>query len=260
MRDNYKKNQKCKEFVIVAFACFVCLSAIFVGSTIVNKKGDKSEKDTSNIVDLNETTNGLENLTSEDKETYENMPVDGKVEKNTDNNKDIEETTSSQVEDNTESIIETKSNEVVDVAGKVANFNFGTDSSLAWPLSGNVMLEYNMDNTIYFPTLDSYKCNPAIVIAAEQGTNVLAGVRGCVEEVSYNDEIGNYVVLNLGNDYKLTIGQLENIGVSVGETVESDTSIGVVAMPTRYYSLEGSNLYYMLTKSGEPCDPLDFLT
>lgn len=131
---------------------------------------------------------------------------------------------------------------------------------MAWPLSGNVILEYNIDNTIYFPTLDSYKCNPAIVIAAEQGTNVLAGVRGCVEEVSSNDEIGNYVVLNLGNDYKLTIGQLENIGVSVGDTVESDTSIGVVAMPTRYYSLEGSNLYYMLTKSGEPCDPLDFLT
>jgi murein DD-endopeptidase MepM/ murein hydrolase activator NlpD len=138
--------------------------------------------------------------------------------------------------------------------------SFSEETKLMWPIEGNVILDYNMDNTIYFPTLDSYKCNPAIVIQGEEGTEVMAGVTGIVEVIAYDDEIGQYVTLNLGNDYKLTFGQLENIVVEEGQTVSSDTCIGVVGEPTKYYSKEGNNLYYMLTKNDEPCDPLDYLS
>ena len=86
VRDNYKKNQKRKEFIIVTFACCLCLSAIAIGTSVINKKSDKTEKDTSNIVNLNETTNRLEGDSEE--ETTENIAVDGSVNKETpeDNN------------------------------------------------------------------------------------------------------------------------------------------------------------------------------
>ena len=33
--------------------------------------------------------------------------------------------------------------------------------------------------------------------------------------------------------------------------------IGTVAAPTKYFSKEGTNVYFKLTKDGEPCDPLN---
>lgn len=267
VRDNRKKNQKRKEFVVVALACCLCLSAIAVGTTMINKKSDKTEKDTDNIVDLNETTDRLERETQDS--GNDNLAVDGEV-----NKKDNSYETSSEndaKQDETKSLLnyETNSysdfktdtqNEIKDVSAVVSELSFNKDSKLKWPVDGNIILDYSMDSTIYFPTLDSYRCNPAIVIQSEAGTNVLAGVKGIVKEVSTNDEIGNYIVLSLGNDYELTLGQLENVELSAGDSVSEDTSIGVVANPTRYYSNEGSNLYYKLTINGEPCNPLDYLS
>lgn len=37
---------------------------------------------------------------------------------------------------------------------------FSEDTLLAWPVDGNVMMNYSMDKTIYFATLDQYKYNP----------------------------------------------------------------------------------------------------
>ncbi len=35
-------------------------------------------------------------------------------------------------------------------------------------------------------------------------------------------------------------------------------TIGFVSEPTKYYSLEGSNVYFALEKDGEPVDPVEF--
>ncbi len=55
-----------------------------------------------------------------------------------------------------------------------------------------------MDQTIYFPTLDQFKCNPGIVIQAEVSDPVAAPANAKVLEVGSNEEIGNFVVLDLG--------------------------------------------------------------
>ncbi len=54
----------------------------------------------------------------------------------------------------------------------------------------------------------------------------------------------------MGNGYELTYGQLENITVSEGSFVHVGDGIGTVAAPTKYYSLEGTNVYFKLTKDG----------
>lgn len=113
-----------------------------------------------------------------------------------------------------------------------------------------------MDKTIYFPTLQQYKYNPAIVIAATQGSNIAAAANGRVTTVGYDPIIGNMVVMDLGNGYELTYGQLENITVSEGSYVSVGDGIGTVASPTKYFSLEGTNVYFKLTKDGEPVNPM----
>lgn len=134
--------------------------------------------------------------------------------------------------------------------------DFNEEDGLVWPIVGDVLINYSMDQTIYFPTLQQYKYNPAIVISAAQGENIAAAADGRVTSVSYDPVIGNTVVMDLGNDYELTYGQLDNIVVSEGSYVSVGDGIGTVASPTKYYSLEGSNVYFKLTKDGDPVNPM----
>lgn len=134
--------------------------------------------------------------------------------------------------------------------------DFNEEDGLVWPIVGDVLINYSMDQTIYFPTLQQYKYNPAIVISAAQGENITAAADGRVTSVTYDPVIGNTVVMDLGNGYELTYGQLDNIVVSEGSYVSVGDGIGTVAAPTRYYSLEGANVYFKLTKDGEPVNPM----
>ena len=136
------------------------------------------------------------------------------------------------------------------------SLTFSRDDNVMWPVEGEVIMEYSMDKTIYFKTLDSYKCNPAIIIQAEQGTKVIAGVKGYVENVGQDSEIGNYVELNIGSGFKITYGQLDAINVTKGSVIEQGETLGIVAAPS---TKEGANVYMKMTKDGEPVNPIDYL-
>ena len=137
--------------------------------------------------------------------------------------------------------------------------NFGDEDQLVWPIVGDILINYSMDKTVYFPTLQQYKYNPAIVISATVGESITAAAEGRVVSVSYDRELGNTVVMDLGNEYELTYGQLDNIIVSEGSYVVAGDIIGSVASPTKYYSTEGANVYFKLTKNGEPVNPISKL-
>lgn len=137
--------------------------------------------------------------------------------------------------------------------------SFDQNSSLAWPVKGNIILDYSMDSTIYFPTLDQYKYNPAIVISAEEGCGVKASANGIVESIEKNDETGLTVTMDIGGGYKLVYGQLKNVNYGTGAFIEKGQDIGLVAAPTKYYSIEGSNLYFEILNNEVPANPIEFL-
>ncbi len=137
--------------------------------------------------------------------------------------------------------------------------SFSDDDTLVWPIVGNVLINFSMDKTIYFKTLDQYKYNPAIVIQANEGDMVTAAAAGKVTSVFEDAQIGNGVKMDLGNGYEVTYGQLQNILVSEGSYVSMGDLIAEVAAPTKYYSVEGTNVYFMLTKDGEPVNPMSKL-
>lgn len=137
--------------------------------------------------------------------------------------------------------------------------DFTGTEKLRWPVYGNVILSYSMDTTTYFPTLEQYKCNPANLIQSEVSTPVAAPADARVLEVGVNEEIGNYVRLDLGNKYSAICGQLKDVPVVANEYLERGSVIGYIAEPTKYYSVEGVNLYFELLYDGEPVDALDYL-
>lgn len=138
--------------------------------------------------------------------------------------------------------------------------DFTDNDTLVWPIVGNVLVNYSMDKTVYFATLQQYKYNPAIIIAATQGEGITAAADGQVTSVYEDPEIGMAVVVNLGDGYELTYGQLTDLTVAEGDIVTTGEIIGKVAEPTKYYSVEGCNVYFKLTKDGQPVNPLNRLS
>ncbi|MBE5881333.1 MAG: M23 family metallopeptidase [Lachnospiraceae bacterium] len=159
-------------------------------------------------------------------------------------------------EGSTEKSVETSSESVVT---EVAELSFSKEDGMGWPLAGDVILNYSMDSAVYFATLMQYKYNPAILIGAAQGDNVSAVARGQVVKIGESAQLGQYVVMNVGSGYEVTYGQLEALQVQEGTTVSRGQVIGNVAKTTKYYSVEGDHVYLMITKDGEPVNPLSLL-
>ena len=130
--------------------------------------------------------------------------------------------------------------------------HFVESNGLKQPVQSDILMHYSMDKSIYFATLDQYKYNPATIFSAEEGTAVTACAQGKVTSVFEDEEIGKAVTLDLGDGYEATYGQLTEISVKENSYVNPGETIGSVASPTKYYSAEGSNVYFALTHNGEP--------
>lgn len=210
-----------------------------------------------------ENGDAQENKENEKKNTDENNKAGQKEEEKKDNKvekseKKDEEGMFDEKNDTADASLEGQTAEAISTTVQPA-LDFSEEKGLVWPVVGDVLINFSMDKTIYFPTLEQYKYNPAIVISAPVGDNIAAAADGRVTSVGYDPMLGNTVVMDLGNGYELTYGQLDNITVSEGSYVKTGDMIATVANPTKYYSVEGSNIYLKLTKDGQPINPMSKL-
>lgn len=136
---------------------------------------------------------------------------------------------------------------------------FSEDSILAWPASGAVIMGYSMDQTVFFQTLEQYQYNPAMIVSGEVGETIGASAAGIVTNIEETAQTGTTVTLDMGNGYSAVYGQLSDIPVSVGDYVAAGEALGTLNEPTKYYSVEGPNLYFEVLKDGEPVDPMNFM-
>ena len=264
-----------KAFLILLLVSILCVAGI----AAINFTKEEKQEDNQLFVDREESTKELETTTvtnameTQTQETpSESMQVaadetagigdallaegeSGYFESN------LMDATDEPITESTEETVgvaqESVATEAVD--GPALQLNFNEDSKLKWPIEGNVILDYSMNATVYFSTLKQYKYNPAILIQGEVNTPVVAATDGIVTEISSNEEIGDYVVMTLGNDYQLVYGQLKALEVAEGDSVEKGQLLGYISEPTKYYVVEGSNLYLELLNGTEPVDPLDFM-
>lgn len=179
--------------------------------------------------------------------------------------KDMEEqsqttnTDTIQVEIETPSVVESPEVVIAPSVSEPAGLHFAPNDVLIWPVDGNVVLSYSMDRTIYFSTLDQYKYNPAIVIGGQVGMEVLAAAEGEVTSIETNAQTGTTITMNLGDGYEAIYGQVKEVCVHEGDRVSQGDVIGYLSEPTKYYSVEGPNLYFQLLEDGQPINPLEFM-
>ena len=256
-----RKNQKREKLIMLGSSLFV-LTALTMTGIYVNQKTQKA--DDGYVVDLSQLEiNDVQEL-AKDSEKPQNREdsrtvSSGKIE----NRDNLQEDSNSFPWTNKYDFVEELPEENF-VEGEVFDFfaqeeeslSFSEEERLLWPVVGNVLINYSMDKPVYFSTLEQYKFHPAIVIQAKEGQNIMAAAKGRVSKIEKTEELGNVITMDIGSDYEISYGQLDNIQVKEGDMVEKGTYIADVAAPTKYYSIEGVNVYFALKKNGMPVNPM----
>ena len=259
----YKRKLFNDKTVLVAAAAGVVAVSAILGTTLLstNKKDNKGQS----IVNLEEGTTTGNNYLVREEGTSDDVNLEAADNENVTAVQPTEKSSQDIGDDSLggekQNEIQNDTNEEVDKAGaqNVVDTNFGISSKLIWPVEGNVIIGFDMNNTVYFSTLDLYKCSDAVYIQSDVGTPVYAGHACQVEEIGYDTEIGNNVTVEMGGGYVVTYGQLRDVQIEKGATLEEGELIGYVASPTKYFSVEGAHLYIKMTKDGVAVDPLDYL-
>lgn len=248
----------------IAVVTAVLLMAVAAGGVITwqNLRGEKTDQTASN----EQSTEGVAEETENDA-VAEGSDGDDAVQPEETLPPDTEETSGNaqgqmnvteetqQTEPQTEEQTETSAQ----AAAPQIALDFTESTVLQSPVSGQILIPYSMDSTVYFPTLNVYKCNPSVVISAETGTSVAAVANSQVKSIVEDPQTGLTLTMDMGNGYEAVYGQLKDVTLEEGAMVEAGAVIGTVAEPTRYYTEEGSNLYFALSKDGQVLDPTMYL-
>ena len=142
----------------------------------------------------------------------------------------------------------------------VAHRIFNEGDTMTWPVTGEVVMAFSADHVIYDRTLDQYRTNDSLSIAAALGTEVRAAAEGVVTEITSSRENGRTVVVDHGNGWRTTYSQLQdNVPVSVGSVVRQGQILGGVGEPSLYSVLLGPHLEFAVLKDNVALNPKDVL-
>ena len=246
---------KGKGAAVGAVLCFVAVITMAGSYTYNHYKKDMERQ----IKDAQTTA---EQLTEDDStlaNTDDILPTDTDSEEdnaeNQESQKDVQQENENSMENGNTSTEEIQST----ASSNTQNVWFTQESTLAWPASGATLLSFSMDHTVYFPTLEQYKYNPALIIGGTQGEVIHAAAAGVVESIEQTAQTGTTVTLDMGNGYTAVYGQLDEVAAAVGDYIAAGEEVGTLNSPTKYYSVEGPNLYFEIMKDGAPVDPMNFM-
>lgn len=270
-----------KKFYLSLFVGVLAVGAIFYFSMTPSTENKNNLADLNQpIVEENTNTNFTENDTSVNYNTEPDPILEQQVQETkpletiTPQQEDVQEASIKKKKDKETKVAkkenkETKTADTTKIAEEektvpvmqsdtkaLDNLKFNQESGLLWPVNGDVILNYNAEGVVYFPTLAQYKSNPAIVISSKVGTKVVSSAKCKVTDVSENEETGVTVTTSIGDDYHIVYGQLKDVKAKVGDILEEGDVLGYIAEPTKYYVVEGSNLYYKVMEGDTSVNPL----
>lgn len=157
--------------------CFVAVIAMVGAFTYNNYQGRMEQQ-------LAEAEEQTDELTKEhSKETTGKDIVLPESKRNTSDAEEETDENEKDEEDEEKDASEEETSDDVSTAGQTADVWFSEESILEWPASGAVLINYSMDQTVYFSTLEQYKYNPALIIGGVTGENIGASAPGIVTNV-----------------------------------------------------------------------------
>lgn len=269
MSNNKKRAPKKRRGAKIGLAVCMAAAVVLTGAytfqqykTNVKKEMEKVEEESQNELEQYQSADAGDVINNQTEENPREEEIAGSYEDNfsyeTSDPASSDTQESGENTENFENQADTEPSQ--ETAGEGSGVNFSEGDKLIWPVSGAVLMNYSMDKTVYFATLEEYKYNPALIIGGAVNDQVISAGKGIVKSIDKTPQQGTTVSVDMGNGYEAIYGQLQNVQVKTGDSVEAKTVLGYLAEPTRYYSVEGCNLYFEFRKDGQPIDPLQYLS
>ena len=137
--------------------------------------------------------------------------------------------------------------------GSVITYDGGV---FAWPAPGYTRISSDYGNRMH-PTLGVEKFHNGIDLAAPTGSSILAAYNGKVVAADYNASMGNYVMIDHGNDLYTIYMHASALYVSRGETVAKGQQIAAVGSTGRS---TGPHLHFGVRLNGSYVSPWNYLS
>ena len=137
--------------------------------------------------------------------------------------------------------------------GSVITYDGGV---FAWPAPAYTRVSSDYGNRMH-PTLGVEKFHNGIDLAAPTGSAILAAYNGKVVAADYNASMGNYVMIDHGNDLYTIYMHASALYVSRGETVAKGQQIAAVGSTGRS---TGPHLHFGVRLNGSYVSPWNYLS
>lgn len=106
------------------------------------------------------------------------------------------------------------------------------------------------------PITGKRSLHEGIDLANAVGTEIYAAKSGVVEDVGYNDSMGNFVLINHGNGFKSIYMHLTKYCVKQNQNVETGELIGYMGSTGES---TGSHLHFGISKNGQYVNPRNYV-
>ena len=230
MRRSRRRGLAKERLIMIASSLLVLASLTATGIWLGRDNGSQDE---GYVVDLSSIENSqVAGLAEEDNLTLAESVTQGASTDDLDYDPYFQETNSQKVENPDESESNSMSDTSLKEDVKTSKENqkdtpalstamqpaltFSDSDTLIWPIVGNILINYSMDKTVFFSTLEQYKYNPAVIIQANEGDLITASSAGNVISVFKEPQIGKGNVVELGGGYEVTYGIRRQLCVSSG--------------------------------------------
>jgi len=132
--------------------------------------------------------------------------------------------------------------------------------SFIWPVSGEILKAFSMDNLLYSSTLNEWVVHNGIDIKADKTTVVVASCDGKVKAIKNDPRYGLTVIIEHEDGFRSIYSNLLTAEFVVeGETVTQGQTIGTVGNTANFEIGDDSHLHFSLQKDSEYVDPTLYL-
>lgn len=137
---------------------------------------------------------------------------------------------------------------------------FNGTKDMMWPVNGKVLWDYSMDKLVYDITLEKWTTHDKLCLSAKEGQDVLAAASGQVVSILRDEHLGISVVIDHGDGWKTTYGQLDkDLNVAINQPVKKGDVLGSIATPSIFSSKLGHHLDFSVSKDDKKMDPKNYL-
>ena len=129
-----------------------------------------------------------------------------------------------------------------------------------WPVMGEIERLHDQQSLHYDVTMQDWRTHDGLDICAALGEEVVASRSGVVESIEEDAFYG--IVVTLCHDdgsYSIYASLSPETAVSVGERVESGTTLGYIGATAKCETAQAAHLHYKIIIDGQSVDPLMYL-